>query len=102
MRKVSAFFTAFAVKLCVLGLGVGLFTVGYNSRRVAKGDHAPTASYKLQNGQLIVTDANGNTVTLAVAEEQQATAPLTPAPARLSVRLLRGVAVLAEKLAEKM
>lgn len=102
MRKVSAFFTAFAVTLCVLGLGVGLFTVGYNSRRVARGDNVPTASYTLQNGQLILTDANGNTVALAVTEEQHAAAPLTPAPARLSLRLLRGVAALAEKLAEKL
>lgn len=102
MRKVSAFFTAFAVTLCVLGLGVGLFTVGYNSKRVAQGDGTPTASYTLQNGRLILTDANGNTVALAVAQEQHATAPLTPAPARVSLRLLRGVAALAEKLAEQL
>ncbi len=101
MRKVSAFFTAFAVTLCVLGLGVGLFTVGYNSKRVAQGEYAPAASYKLQNGQFTLTDASGRSVTLAVVE-QSATAPLTPAPVRVSLRLLRGVATLAEKLAERL
>ena len=102
MRNVRAFFAAFAVTLCVLGLGVGLFTVGYNSKRVAQGDSAPSPSYKLQNGQFTLTDANGTSVTLAVVEEEQRLAPLVPAPVRVSLRLLRGVAFLAEKLAERM
>lgn len=102
MRKMSAFFTAFAVTLCVLGLGVGLFAAGYNSRRVVVGDNAPTASYTLENGRLMITDANGNTVALAVTEKREIPAPLTPAPARVSLRLLRGVVALAEKLAEKL
>ncbi len=101
MRHFRTFTTAFAVTMCVLGLGVGLFTVGYNSKRVAEGDHAPTASYKLQNGLLTLTDASGASVTLQV-EEQRTTTPLIPAPARMSLRLLRGVACLAEKLAEQM
>lgn len=102
MGKCKAFFTAFAVTMCILGLGVGLFTVGYNSRKVAQGDAAPTASYKLQNGQLTLTDASGASVTLAVTEEKETTAPLIPAPARVGGQLLRGIAVLAEKLAERL
>jgi len=102
MGKCKAFFTAFAVTMCVLGLGVGLFTVGYNSRRVAKGDNITTASYDLQNGQFILTDAAGKSVTLTVAEETETVAPLIPAPARVGGQLLRGIAVLAEKLAERL
>ncbi len=102
MRKWKAFFTAFAVTMCVLGLGVGLFTVGYNSRRIAQGDAAPTASYKLQNGRLTLTDASGASVTLSVIEEKEVTAPLTPAPVRVGGQLLRGIALVAEKMAERL
>ena len=43
MKKAKGFFGAFAVTLCVLGLGAGLFAAGYNSRRMAKGDDTDTA-----------------------------------------------------------
>lgn len=102
MGKTKAFFTAFTVTMCVLGLGVGLFAVGYNSRKIAEGENAPAASYKLQNGKLTLTDQNGASVTLAVTEEQEVAVPLVPAPARVALQVLRGVATIAERLAERI
>ncbi len=101
MRKLRGFCTAFAVTMCVLGLGVGLFTVGYNSRKLAHGEGAE-GGYCMQNGRLLLTDQNGNQLTVQVVEEQKVTAPLLPAPARLTLHILRGVAAAADALAKKL
>ncbi len=100
MRKLRGFCTAFTVTMCILGLGVGLFVVGYNSRRMAQGDSVGT--YRLENGKFKLTDQNGNEMTLAPVDEQQTTAPLTPAPLRVTLHFLRGVAAAAETLAERL
>lgn len=101
MRKLRSFCTAFAVTMCVLGLGVGLFVVGYNSRRLSEGENTG-AAYRLESGQLLLTDAKGNRVKLAPVEEQRMTAPLVPAPARVTLHFLRGIAAAVDTLAEKL
>lgn len=97
MQKLRGFCTAFAVTMCILGLGVGLLTVGYNSRKLAQGEGQ--GGYRMQNGQLLLTDQNGRQFTVQAVDEQAVEAPLIPAPARVALHLLRGVAVLAEKAA---
>ncbi len=100
MRKFRGFCAAFAVTLCVLGLGVGLYTVGYNSRRMTEGDK--NGEFTVENGKIHLTSASGKQLSLAPIDETAHTAPLCPAPARVTLQLLRGVAALADGLAEKL
>lgn len=87
--------------MCVLGLGVGLFVVGYNSRKMAQGEGA-SGTYRLESGQLKLTDAAGHEMTVQMVDEKRPTAPAVPAPVRVTLHLLRGVATAAEQLAEKL
>ena len=92
------FCTAFVVTVCLVGLFVGLFAVGYGSRRTAQGEGLPF-TYRIQNGRLLITDQTGETYTLQLTREDANTAPLTPAPIRLSGHLVQTLTVLIERAA---
>ena len=100
MRKAKSFFTAFSVSLCVLGLGAGLFAAGYNTRRMTRGQTAPTASFTLQNGRLSVKNSDNRTLTAPLPEEGTVGAAAVPAPARVTLYLLQRLTAAAERLAE--
>ncbi len=101
MRTFKSFMAAFFITLCVLGLGVGLLVVGYNTRRIAEGEAVAQVSYRLDKGVITLSDRKGGSITLALAEEKTA-APLVPAPIRVSLRAVRyGIEAL-EKLIEKI
>lgn len=97
MRTIRGAFAAFAVTVCVLGLGVGLYTVGYNSRRVLEGKTDNGLS--LQDGKLLTCTVDGTRVTLQPADETAYKTAVCPAPLRVSARLLQKAAALAEKAA---
>lgn len=101
VRKVKSFAGAFAVTICLLGLGAGLFVAGYNSRRMARGDAAPQAGYRIEAGQLVLTDGKGNSVMLPMVPESDARVAAIPAPVRGSLQFLRALTAAAEKVVEK-
>ncbi len=96
MKRFGVFMSAFCITLCVLGLAIGLYTVGYRSRRMMTGD-VSSGSYRLENGQLILNDVNGNQTVITTPRESHTAVPLLPAPARMSLHLLRALTILAEK-----
>lgn len=98
MRNFRAFCTAFVITTCLVGLGVGLFTVGYGSRRTANGDGI-LFTYRVEQGQIVFTDQKGHTLALPQIRETDATAPLSPAPVRVSAQLVRGMTALIERAA---
>jgi hypothetical protein len=102
MKHSKAFFVTFTVSLMVLGLGAGLFTVGYNSRKVAQGEQDPPLSYGLQKGRFVVTDSNGNQIVLGVIEEENDRTALIAAPTRVTAHILRGVTAALYAAAEKL
>lgn len=101
MKKAKGFFGAFAVTLCVLGLGAGLFAAGHNSHRMARGDDTD-AAYRFDGGTLLLTDSAGNTVRLMPVAEEDTRAALLPAPLRACAHGLRFLAAAAERLSERL
>lgn len=87
MRSLRGFFAAFIITLCVLGLVIGLYVVGYNSRLTMSGS---TVSYRVENGRVVITD---DTPTCVPAPREY---ELLPAPARLFLELLTQAARLLE------
>lgn len=100
MKNAKPFFTAFTVSLCVLGLGAGLFVAGYNTRRMTRGQTAPTASFTLQNGRLSVKNSDGKALRTPLPEEKTVGVAAVPAPARVTLYLLQRLTAAAERLAE--
>lgn len=78
-----------------------MFVAGYNSRRMARGDAAPQASYRIEHGQLVLCDGRGNTVCLPAVPESDMRAAAIPAPVRGSLQFLRALTAAAEKAVEK-
>ncbi len=99
MKKTKHFLTAFTVSLCVLGLGAGLFAVGYNTRRMTEGQSAPTATYRLESGRLLLKNRSGQVLTVPAPQEERVRTAAVPAPVRLSLHLLRRLTAAAESLA---
>ncbi len=100
MRKTKCFLTAFTVSLCVLGLSAGLFVAGYNTRRMTRGQTAPTAGFDLHNGRLLLKNSSEQVLTVPSPEENRVETAALPAPARLTLHLLQRLTAAAERVAE--
>lgn len=93
MQNTKVFFTAFTLTACVLGLGVGLLTVGYNSRRIATGNTTDTA-YTVEDGVLKLHTDSQTFQTPAPADIPA----VVPAPLRGTAYFLNALTRAAENL----
>ena len=68
---------------------------------MARGEAAPQAGYRLEEGQLLISDGKGNTVTLSSLPETDTRTAVVPAPVRGGLQLLRALTAAAEKAVER-